>query len=145
MQIITIIEDLFWFIFRFIYDVSYDCTWLDVVIVRYNAFNADLCHGFHRFTIKCMFSYIRMMAGWLSVWLYYERLIQSGPIAAWFCTYLIFSYAIDGRWRLEKYCCSSPRIAKACSVAFQWTITIYYEYGIVDYYRWSYVLIWLGL
>ena len=56
MQIIMIIEDLFGFILQFIYDVSYDCTQMDAVIIQYNAFNAKLCHGFRRFTIKCMFS-----------------------------------------------------------------------------------------
>ena len=63
MWIIMIIEDLFRFILPFIYDVSYDCSRLDAVIIWCNAFNADLCHGFHWFTIKCMFSYILTMAG----------------------------------------------------------------------------------
>ena len=56
-----------------VHELLYDCTWLDVVIVWYNVFNADLCHGFQWFTINWMFSYIRTMAVWLSLCLCYEQ------------------------------------------------------------------------
>ena len=71
--------------------------------------------------------------------------IQSCPMANGFCACLKFSWTLNSRWWIEKYCCSSPRIVKACSVAFSSTINIYHEYGIVDYRSWSYVLMWLGL
>ena len=56
-----------------VHDSSYECTWLDVVIVWYNAFKADLCHSLCRITLKCWFSNNRTMAGWLSLRLCYEQ------------------------------------------------------------------------
>ena len=56
-----------------VHESSYNCTWLDAVILRKIAVNADLCHGFRWFTIKGMFSYIRTMPVWLSVRLCYEQ------------------------------------------------------------------------
>ena len=56
-----------------VHDSLYDCTQLNLLIVQYNAFNGNLCHGLCRFAIKCRFSNIRTMALWLSIRLCYEQ------------------------------------------------------------------------
>ena len=67
-----------------VHDSSYECIQLDVVIIWYNVFKADLCHSLCRIIIKCLFSNIPTVAGQLSVWLCYEQWYDYSRSIIWF-------------------------------------------------------------